>query len=181
MSKNENIKLTFWHYWVLSAVSNNDETYSYTNINDAWVKDGWLVGTTGRRVHMIRTHAEDGVYGQIEDSRNYLSKMEHANIDRKPDINSLLPQNPEFERIRPSDLKVILTEDFLDVFEIGAGFYQIKYIMSAFLGSETMDVQSNAGQYDPLLIRSVDGNRQALIMGLRYHTPKINDLSKPPN
>ena len=148
--------------WVLNAVSNDDGRYTIVR---PWVKDGWLIGTDGNRLHMLRYDAEDGWFceGASVGSFGDISP---------PAISAIIPRVDSWIDVSLANMAAVNRPDRkggvlgIDGREVSSNLF-----LDALNGDEAMmlgisEKDDSLPSRNPLFLRSLDGLRQALVMPL---------------
>ena len=151
--------------WVKKAVSMNKTRPS---ICRPWVKDGWYIGTDGKRLHMARTDEPDSY------DKDY---------PEPPDISNIIPRDKDlrWDTCKLSELEVLRRPDICgDCVKINGVYFQRKFIADIFGSDTSMRVGvNNDKKRDPIIFRSLDGQRQSLIVGLiELDEEDIKELEK---
>lgn len=164
--------------WIYRSVSGDERR---PKINKPWAQNGWIIGTDGHRLHMVKTDEKDGWF-DMESSRVSDgfggNEMEPAGV-----FNGLLPEVDEWKPISLSDLEETGRPDFkfgtliMDGREVNC-----RYVTDAFDGSPQMLIGSKKGKEfdwnDPVFLKTKGGMRQALLMAIRPFDKKEWDKVK---
>jgi hypothetical protein len=154
-----------WNHWVYKARS-EDETRPY--LLRAWVQKGWLIGTDGHRIHMLKVDEEEEF---LIDRPAYFDEHEGLTIKDVPDIFKFFPLHKpsDLRAVNFKDLRDATREDGIPALKIGAHEIQAKYMIDAFGPSEVMYYLPDDDWNNPLFMRSEDGKRQVFLMALRRY------------
>lgn len=141
--------------WILRTVS-KDKTR--VNISKPWISDGWLISTTGRRLHMVR----------LEQEQDRILTMDFKNM---PDDCGIIPPSlqdifPEISEFIPFDREGITRSDRPDIDAISLGHVDLKrwYIEGVLSLDIDWTLGASGDPSSPVWFKSKDGNSQALVM-----------------
>lgn len=158
--------------WVLSAVSRDE---SRVEITRAWINDGWLFGTDGHRLHMVRTTETDG---WIDENGDHVVELPGFEITPFDVMTEIVPDVREWKPLVVSNV-AYEWPDKTRTYEVEGRSLNAKYfddavcgLPDAMVGVECYTliggIKTRADRpLDILLMKSLDGNRQALIMPVR--------------